>query len=154
MLFFGLLLQLFVLRLWWRNDFCSADVCKENSGESFRETSFPYYRNFDNSYIAHSDFITRLDCVTKAIAPFKTTGVKNNTIKWFYEEISEEINTLDKLYKNFKLLRLIDWYILIKEIHKEMGNAVQKLIRKKKNACFQEKVKRNTANTEKTLENS
>ena len=35
-----------------------------------------------------------------------------------------------------------------------MGNAVQNLIRKKKNTCFEEKVKRNTANTEKTLENA
>ena len=43
---------------------------------------------------------------------------------------------------------------MIKEIHKEMGNAVQKLIRKKQNACFEEKVKRNTANTEKALENA
>ena len=111
--------------------------------------SFPNYENFDNPDVTYSDFITRLDCVTNAIAPFKTVRIKNNASEWFDGEIAEKIHTRDKLYKKFKSTKLhID-----EEIYKEVRNTVQNLLRKKKKAYFEEKLKENTANPKKTLEN-
>ena len=64
-------------------------------------------------------------------------------------EIAEKIHTRDKLYKKFKSTKLhID-----EEIYKEVRNTVQNLLRKKKKAYFEEKLKENTANPKKTLEN-
>ena len=45
---------------------------------TLERVSFPKYENLDNPDVAYSDFITRLDCVTNAIAPFKTFRIKNN----------------------------------------------------------------------------
>ena len=59
--------------------------------------SFPNYENFDNSDVPYSDFITRLDCVIKAIAPFKTVRIKNNPSEWLDGEIKEKIHKRDKL---------------------------------------------------------
>ena len=49
--------------------------------------SFPNYENFDNPDVTYSDFITKLDCVINAIAPFKTVRIKNNASEWFDREI-------------------------------------------------------------------
>ena len=107
--------------------------------------SFPNYENFDNLDIAYSDFVTRLDCAINAIAPFKTVRIKNNASEWFDGEIAEKIHTRDKLYKKFKSTKLhVD-----EEIYKEARNTVQNLIRKKKKAYFEEKLKENTANPKK-----
>ena len=123
----------------------SPDVYKR----TLERVSFPNYENFDNPDVAHSDFITRLDCVINAIAPFKTVRIKNNASEWFDGEIAEKIHTRDKLYKKFKSTKLhID-----EEIYKEVRNTVQNLLRKKKKAYFEEKLKENTANPKKTLEN-
>ena len=62
--------------------------------------SFPNYEIFDNLDVAYSNFITRLDCVINAIAPFKTVRIKNNASEWFDGEIAEKIHTRDKLFKN------------------------------------------------------
>ena len=111
--------------------------------------SFPNYEIFDNLDVAYSNFITRLDCVINAIAPFKTVRIKNNASEWFDGEIAEKIHTRDELYKKFKSTKLhID-----EEIYKEVRNTVQNLLRKKKKAYFEEKLKENTANPKKTLEN-
>ena len=60
-------------------------------------------------------------------------------------EIAEKIHTRDKLCTRYELTRLhVD-----KEICKEMQNAVQNLIRKKKQAYFEDKLKENTSNPEK-----
>ena len=60
-------------------------------------------------------------------------------------EIAEKIHTRDKLCTRYELTRLhVD-----KEIYKEMQNAVQNFIRKKKQAYFEEKLKENTSNLEK-----
>ena len=107
--------------------------------------SFPNYEIFDNLDVAYSNFITRLDCVINAIAPFKTVRIKNNASEWFDGEIAEKIHTRDKLYKKFKSTKLhVD-----EEIYKEARNTVQNLIRKKKKAYFEEKLKENTANPKK-----
>ena len=45
---------------------------------TLERVSFPNYENFDNPDVAYSDFITRLDCVINAVAPFKTVRIKNN----------------------------------------------------------------------------
>ena len=59
-------------------------------------------------------------------------------------EIAEKIHTRDKLYKKFTSTKLhVD-----EEIYKEVQNTVQNLIRKKKKAYFEEKLKENTANPE------
>ena len=107
--------------------------------------SFPNYENFDNPDVACSDFITRLDCVINAVAPFKTVRIKNNASEWFDGEIAEKIHTRDKLYKKFKSTKLhVD-----EEIYKEAQNTVQNLIGKNKKAYFEEKLKENTANPKK-----
>ena len=55
----------------------------------------------------------------------------------------------DKLYKRFKLTKLhVD-----EEIYKEARNVVQNLIRRKKKVYFENKLKENTKNPKKTLEN-
>ena len=83
------------------------------------------------------------------VAPIKTVRIKNNTRKWFDGEIAEEIYKRDKLHKKFKLTKLhVD-----EDLYKEARNAVQNLIRKKKKAYFEEKLKANTANPKKTLGN-
>ena len=68
--------------------------------------SFPNYEIFDNLDVAYSNFITRLDCVINAIAPFKTVRIKNNASEWFDGEIAEKIHTRDKLFKKFKSTKL------------------------------------------------
>ena len=61
------------------------------------------------------------------------------------EEIAEKIHTRDKIYKKFKSTKLhVD-----EEIYNEARNKVQNLIRKKKKAYFEEKIKENTVNPKK-----
>ena len=67
---------------------------------NLERVSFPNYENFDNPGIGYSGFITRLDCVINAIAPFKTVRIKNNASEWFDGEMAEKTHTRDKLYKN------------------------------------------------------
>ena len=65
--------------------------------------------------------------------------------KKFDEEIAEKIHTRDKLHEKIKSTKLhVD-----EEIHKEARNTIQNLIRKKKKAYFEEKLKENTANPKK-----
>ena len=97
-----------------------------------------------NPDVAYSDFITRLDCVINAVAPFKTVRIKNNASEWFDGEIAEKIHTRDKLCKKFKSTKL---HLMKKSIKRR--DTVQNLIRKKKKACFEEKIKENTANPKK-----
>ena len=52
----------------------SIDVYKE----TLERVSFPNYENFDDPDIAYSDFITRLNCVLNARAPFKRVRIKSN----------------------------------------------------------------------------
>ena len=52
----------------------SVDVYKE----TLERVSFPNYKNFDDPDIAYSDFITRLNCVLNARAPFKRVRIKSN----------------------------------------------------------------------------
>ena len=61
---------------------------------TLERVSFPNYKNFDNPDVAYSDFVTRLDCIINAIAPFKTVRIKDNASEWFDGEIA---NTRDKL---------------------------------------------------------
>ena len=123
----------------------SVDVYKQ----VLERVSFPNYDNFRNSDIAYNDFMNRLNCVVNAVAPFKTVRVKNNTSEWFDREIADKLHTRDELYKRFKLTKLhVD-----EEIHKKARNVVQNLIRKKKKAYLEEKLKENTKNSKKTLEN-
>ena len=110
----------------------------------WREFHFLIMKTY-NPDVAYSDFITRFDCVINAIALFKTVRIKNNASEWFDGEIAEKIHTRDKLYKKFKSTKLhVD-----EEIYKEARNTVQNLIRKKKKAYFEEKIKENTANPKK-----
>ena len=116
----------------------SVDIYKQ----ALEIASFPNYDNFHNPDIPYNDFINRLDYLVNAVAPFKTVRVKNNTSEWFDGEIADRIHTRDKLYKRFKLTKLhVD-----EEIYKEARNVVQNLIRKKKKAYFEEKLKENTKN--------
>ena len=102
--------------------------------------SFPNYDNFHNPDITYNNFINRLDCVVNAVVSFKTVSVKNNTSEWFDGRVSNKIHTRDKLYKRFKLTKLhVD-----EKIYEEAQNIVQNLIRKKKKAYFEEKLKENT----------
>ena len=115
----------------------------------WRELRFLNYENFDNLGIALNNFINRLDCVVKLVAPFKIVRVNNNTNEWFDREIADKIHTRDKLYKNFKLTQLhVD-----EEIFQEVQNTVQNLILKKKQAYFEEKLKEKIKKSEKTLGN-
>ena len=68
---------------------------------------FPNYENVHNPHVAYSDFITRLDCVINAIAPFKTVRIKNSSTEWFDGETAEKIHTRDKLNKKFKWTKSI-----------------------------------------------
>ena len=83
--------------------------------------------------------------VINAIAPSKTVRIKNNASGWFDGDIAQKIHTRDKLSKKFKSTKLhVD-----EELYKEVWNTVQNLIRKKKKAYFEEKLKENTANLKK-----
>ena len=73
---------------------------------TLERVSFPNYENFDNPDVDCSDFITSLDCVINAVAPFKTVRIKNNASEWFDGEITEKIHTRDKLYQKFKSTKL------------------------------------------------
>ena len=119
----------------------SVDIYKQ----TLERASFPNYDNFHNPDIAYNNFINRLACVINAVAPFKTVRVKNNTIEWFDGEIADKIHTRDKLYKRFELTKLH----ADEEIYKEARNVVQNLIRRKKKAYFENKLKENTKNPKK-----
>ena len=122
----------------------SVDVYKE----ALDKVSISNYDNFDNPEIAYSDFISKLESVINVLAPIKTVRIKNNTREWFDEEIGEEIYKRDKLHKKFKWTKLhVD-----ADLYKEARNAVQNLIRKKKKAYFEGKLKANTANPRKLWE--
>ena len=85
--------------------------------------------------------------MVNAVAPFKTVRVKNNTNEWFDGEIADKIHTREKLYKRFNLTKLhVD-----EEIYNKARNIVQNLIRRKKKAYFEEKLKENTKNPKKQL---
>ena len=116
----------------------SADISKE----TLVRILFPNYEKLGNPNIAHSTFITRLDCVINTIAPFKTVRIKNNASEWFDGQIPKEIHTRDKLYKKIKSIN----FMLMKRSIKRFRKAIQNLTRKKKKACFKEKLKENTAN--------
>ena len=123
----------------------SVDIYKQ----ALERVSFPNCDKLHNTDIAHNDFIDRLVCVINAVAPFKTVRVKNNASEWFDGEIADKIHTRDKLYKRFKSTKLhVD-----EEIYKEARNVIQNLIRRKKIAYFENKLKDNTKNLWKTLEN-
>ena len=116
----------------------SVDVYKE----ALEKVSVPNYDSFDNLDLAYSDFISRLEGVINVVAPIKTVRTKNNKREWFDGEIAEEIRKRDKLYKKFKLTKLhVD-----EDLYRQARNAVQNLIRKKKKAYFEEKLKANTTN--------
>ena len=122
----------------------SVDVYKE----ALEKVSIPNYDNFGNPDLAYSDFISRLESVINVVAPIKTVRIKNNTREWFDGEIGEEIYKRDKLHKKFKLTKLhVD-----EDLYKEARNAVQNLIREKKKAYFEEKLKANNANPKKLWE--
>ena len=122
----------------------SADVYKE----ALEKVSIPNYDTFGNPDLAYSDFISRLESVINVVAPINIVRVKNNTREWFDGETGEEIYKRDKLHKKFKLTKLhVD-----EDLYKEARNAVQNLIRKKKKAYFEEKLKANTANPKKLWE--
>ena len=57
------------------------------------EFHFLIKRNFANPDIAYSNFITSLECVVNAIAPFKTVRIKNNASERFDGEIAEKTHT-------------------------------------------------------------
>ena len=80
--------------------------------------------------------------MVNAVAPFKAVRVKNNTNEWFDGEIADKIYTREKLYKRFNLTKLhVD-----EEIYNEARNIVQNLIRRKKKAYCEEKLKENSEN--------
>ena len=109
------------------------------------KVSIPNYDSFDNLDLAYSDFISRLESLINVVDPVKTVRIKTNTREWFDGEIAEEIHKRYKLYKKFKLTKLhVD-----QDLYREARNAVQNLIRKKKKAYFEEKIKANTANPKK-----
>ena len=119
----------------------SVDIYKQ----TLERALFPNYDNFHNPDIAYNDFISRLDCVVNAVATFKTIRVKNKISEWFDGDIADKKHTRDKLYKRFKLTKLhVD-----EEIYREARNVVQNLIRKKKKAYFEEKLKESTKNSNK-----
>ena len=107
--------------------------------------SFPNYDNFHNPDIAYNNFINRFEYVVNTVAPFEAVRVKNNTSEWFDGEITDKIYTREKLYKRFKLKKLhVD-----EEIYREARYIIKNLIRKKKKAYFEEKLKENTQNPKK-----
>ena len=69
---------------------------------TLERVSFPNYENFDNADNAdiYTDFIAKLDCVTNAIAPFKTAIIKNNASEWFrWRNCREKIHTRQTVQK-------------------------------------------------------
>ena len=95
--------------------------------ETLQEVPFLNYKSFDNRDIIFRVFIFRLQYVINAIAPFKTVRVKNNPCKSFDEKTAETMHTRD-CTKRLQLFRLHAH----KKIYKEMRNAAQNSIRKKK----------------------
>ena len=106
------------------------------------------YNSFDNLDLAYSEIISRRVSVVNVVAPVKTVRIKNNTRDWSDGEIVEEIHKWDKLYKKFKLTNLH----VGEDLYREARNVIQNLIRKKKKAYFEEKLKANTANPKKLWE--
>ena len=71
--------------------------------------------------------------VTDNLAPGKNKRIKGTSQNWFDAEIMERISDTDKLFKKFRKSRLhVD-----KDNYKEARNGVQKLIRSKKKAYFE-----------------
>ena len=92
--------------------FCSlksylADVYKG----TLERVSFPNYENFDNADI-YTDFIAKLDCVTNAIAPFKTAIIKNNASEWFrWRNCREKIHTRQTVQKKLNQQNYIFFFL-------------------------------------------
>ena len=86
--------------------------------------SFPNYDNFHNPDIAYNNFINRLDFVVNAVAPFKIVRFKTTQVHSLMEKIADQIYMRDKLYKRFKLAKLL----VDEQIYEEAQNVVQNLI--------------------------
>ena len=74
-----------------------------------------------------------------------TVGIKNDASEWFDGEIAEKIHKRNRLHKKFKSTKLH----VGEEIYKEVRTTFPNLIRKKKKAYFEEKLKESTANPQK-----
>ena len=83
------------------------------------------------------------------VAPIKTVRIRDNTSEWFDGvAAAQKIHTLDKLYQWFKWTK----FHVDEDIDKEAWDAIQRLLWKKKNTYFEEKLKANTANPKNLLE--
>ena len=99
---------------------CTVDAYKDAS----KKVNFPNYKLFNDVNEAYSSFFQKIRIFVDSIVPCKTKKVKANTQKWFEEEVLENINTRDKLFKKFKKSRLhID-----KELYKKAKYNTLKLI--------------------------
>ena len=74
--------------------------------EELTKINFPDYNIFSNVNIAYLDLAEKILSVVKKVAPIKVLRIKNNTQKWFDDEVAEAIKIREKLLKNFKSIKL------------------------------------------------
>ena len=69
--------------------------------KSIGQLVFPNYNIFGDVNMAYSDFSQKFMAVIVKVALFKTKRVKGNTQNWFNGEVSERLNSKDKLFQKF-----------------------------------------------------
>ena len=105
---------------------------------ALRKINFPNCKYCEDVNEAYSDFFQKVMTVIDNVAPCKSKRVKGNTQNWFDGEVIEKLRSRDKLFKAFKKMRLhID-----KELYKKVKYDAQKLITAKKQAFFDEKLRK------------
>ena len=99
---------------------------------TLKTVQFPNYNIFSNVNVAYSDLLNKISDTIDNVAPIKEIRIKNNTHKWFDNEIAEAIKTREKYFKKFKKSNLqIDYDLYI-----EAKCNTVKLIKQKKKRSF------------------
>ena len=101
------------------------------------------YRTFSCVNKDYLDFITKLITEIDSLCPSKKIRIKGNTKTWFNSEVISIINKRNDYYKKFKSLRLET----DKDLLKAAKTSLKKIIKKKKRTFFQDKVMKNSNNS-------
>ena len=121
---------------------------KDNYIEALNKVNFPNYLESADVDSAYSDFSERLLGVINLLAPIKNSRIKTNNKEWYDGEVAELISSRNNLFQKFKKSRLeID-----KQIYHEARNKVLSVIKKKKTAFFENKLKDNVGQPRKLWE--
>ena len=115
----------------------------ENFIELLNKIDLSNYRTFSCVNKDYLDFITKLITEIDTLCPSKKIRIKGNTKTWFDSEVISIINKRNDYYKEFKSLRLET----DKDLLKAAKISLKKIIEKKKRTFFQDKVMKNSNNS-------